>query len=312
MNQWTEEELPTVESRPYKNFSIGEELSTSFAARLQWSSSGLAKNHRCGLAVLTTNLVLSIWTSKSDPRSTESWERRFIVNLALDGFYRNKDQTPKKLLCGRRVRAFTWGPSKEGFADDSPENTGHVLAVANDLHDIFLIQIQSPYNSPLCYSCGWSAHILHYFESISTESNRTYQTFFESYRLHQEYVSEFSWSSWTVGEGGHLQSALVLSQKPSLKYLVIQSGHGERSELVLSVIKSGNVPRSAGNDGSYLPRWLPCSKADPNPQLLVFTNAEVIVYHYRLLSADFEEVARQALDENWDLISGKGYSQEQC
>ena len=81
---------------------------------LAWSPPGLAKHKRCVLAVLTSNQVLSLWSSKSDMTIPESWERVCVVNHAVNAALRHEGFRERfksvRNLRLRRIRSAAWAP----------------------------------------------------------------------------------------------------------------------------------------------------------------------------------------------------------
>lgn len=90
--EWPEQSLANLE-----DMSIGEEQSLSTVSALSWSPPGLGIHRRSVLAVLTTNLLLSIWESDG---TMDKWERTCIVNHYLAASSRRAS----------RIRRFAWAP----------------------------------------------------------------------------------------------------------------------------------------------------------------------------------------------------------
>lgn len=137
------------------DFSIGAEQSLSTVAALAWSPQGLGKNRRCVLAVLTSNLVLSLYEADGQRRT---WSRVAIVNDAIEAYFSVEEKKSKmqkdgdfltaNLLRKSRIRAFTWcEPLKNsdggGHAASGSMRWGEqVLAVATDYNDVVLVQVK--------------------------------------------------------------------------------------------------------------------------------------------------------------------------
>ncbi|KAI2475027.1 TFIIIC-delta multi-domain protein [Pyrenophora tritici-repentis] len=113
------DELPFKEPAPAQNYSVGEEISNNAPINIAWSPPGLAKHRRCGLAALTTGLILSIWSDEGRPQEESSWARRLIVNDALMQYFTEYDEEPshltmrpkEQLRLRSRIRAFAWAPA---------------------------------------------------------------------------------------------------------------------------------------------------------------------------------------------------------
>lgn len=131
------------------DFSIAAELSTSNVVGLAWSPPGLGRFRRCVLAVLTSNLILSLW----EPVGAKGqWARVAVVNHALHASQDNPTELEGIDFRKTNIRSFSWCPPlKVPFYDGgcselppSPECRWgmHVLAVANDVNDVILIRVQ--------------------------------------------------------------------------------------------------------------------------------------------------------------------------
>lgn len=120
LSEWPYQSLATL-----RHLSLGEELSDSTTVSLAWSPPGLGLYRRSVLAVLTTNLVLSLWESNG---KAGVWKRTCIVNqsLSIPETTEASDISRRK----RRVRAFCWFPRlpRSGATKWTPQ----LLAVAND------------------------------------------------------------------------------------------------------------------------------------------------------------------------------------
>lgn len=129
-------------------FSIAVEQSISTVLGLAWSPSGLAQFRRSVLAVLTSNLILSLW----EPVGAKGqWARVGIVNHVF-----HPDSATLKDLTGvdlRRfnIRSFQWcSPlyvprhtnGSNSLAD--PENRWgvHFLTVATDANEVALLRVR--------------------------------------------------------------------------------------------------------------------------------------------------------------------------
>ena len=118
---------------------MGEEQSTSQVIALEWSPPGLAKHRRSVLAVLTSNLLLSLWEATLNPAEASCWKSVAIVN---DYILRSRK--------GKRVRTISW----------ASEN---VLELTNDLGETLFMKVHHPYgHAQRLYSSSsrWHAEIL--------------------------------------------------------------------------------------------------------------------------------------------------------
>ena len=140
VNAFTHSEWPVLEPASFQHFSIGEEQSTSTVAALSWSPPGLAKHRRSVLAVLTSNLLLSLWSSISDPKDSKTWKRVLVINRAL-----NVPEAPN-LRQRRRIRAMSWA---EPLGQKTSKWGRFILAVANDNDELIFILISNGQGGPV-------------------------------------------------------------------------------------------------------------------------------------------------------------------
>ena len=103
---------------------------------------------RCALAVLTSNLILSIWTVAADPAEPSSWERGCIISHVLRDYFRSARDVPAKpshsLRKATRVRAFTWGPAMSTNnipASEPIRRRVTFLAILNDQAELVLMSL---------------------------------------------------------------------------------------------------------------------------------------------------------------------------
>ena len=146
----TYQEWTAVGSTILEHFSIGEEQSGSDAVNVAWSPSRLAIHHRPILAILTSNLLLSIWAPGHNVQDESAWERVAIVNRMVRERIRKGSRETRVINALKlRIRAFAWGPCSEG---ENTEPTSvdftqwpQLLAIANDLGEVMILWILSPF-----------------------------------------------------------------------------------------------------------------------------------------------------------------------
>ncbi|OJD16574.1 hypothetical protein AJ78_03265 [Emergomyces pasteurianus Ep9510] len=146
-NVFTNKEWPMIFPQPSETFSLGEEQSTSHVVALAWSPQHLAKYSRHVLAVLTSNLVLSLW-ELVDGHS--KWVRTVVVNEVLRRTFGTLLAGKSSILLRKqRVRSFCWSP-EGGYDHNGNAIEVHpacrdmsLLAVANDADEIILIRVRN-------------------------------------------------------------------------------------------------------------------------------------------------------------------------
>ncbi|KAL9580502.1 MAG: hypothetical protein Q9203_006276 [Teloschistes exilis] len=175
INSFTVDEWPTQPLSDLDNFSIGEEQSLGTVVALSWSTLTLAKHRRFVLAILTSNHVLSLWASASDPKLAASWERVLVINKAIELFaeaniFPNASDKPSRdrLRQMMRIRAMSWAPEAStniSNIEEAPSNldaelVGQVqhLAMTDDAGNVAVVQIESPWSDRR--SPNWEARTI--------------------------------------------------------------------------------------------------------------------------------------------------------
>ena len=153
VSRFTFEEWPRQEQASFKDMSIGEEQARATVTALAWSPPGLAKHRRCVLAVLTSNLILSLWSSNSNPSDLKSWERIFVVNQVL----------PSGPRFQQRIRSMAWAPTNPQHVDRqtpfSRKKWGiPLIAIADDCNGLYILRVLSPFAGQ---SFAWDIEVLH-------------------------------------------------------------------------------------------------------------------------------------------------------
>ena len=152
VSNFNSKEWPWQEQASFKDMSIGEEQARATVTALAWSPPGLAKHRRSVLAVLTSNLILSLWASDSNPTDLDSWERVVIVNKALSSGSRLQ----------QRIRSMAWAPTNPHHIDRrtpfSQRKWGiPLIAIADDSNGLYILRISSPFAGQ--YSV-WNVEVL--------------------------------------------------------------------------------------------------------------------------------------------------------
>ena len=224
VNRFTFAEWPVQPLAPFANLSIGEEQSESRAVMLAWSPPGLAKHGRCVLAVLTSNLLLSVWASPSDPADERSWRRILIVNDVLANYFEQwgkggggpKRDTP--MLRSKRVRAAAWAP-RYSFAepDDLFGPDSALLSVLNDASELVLLR------------CHYD----------SAGSGKLDATAIRCLQLHQPIprhidgsLDKITWSTWSKTADGE-RATVRCRQMGSTATVQVVAKMGEYEELLI-------------------------------------------------------------------------------
>ncbi|PYH88873.1 hypothetical protein BO71DRAFT_337885 [Aspergillus ellipticus CBS 707.79] len=160
VNVFTNNEWPTIYPQNRDNFSLGAEQSLSTVVALGWSPPGLAKYRRCVLAVLTSNLLLSLYEPVG---SQGKWTRLTIVNSLLRDHFKSSVQDDALGLRKSNIRSFAWSaPLKLPVAGHAAATYSvppvesrwgfHLLSLANDDNDIVFLRAQRSSTEPSSYT----------------------------------------------------------------------------------------------------------------------------------------------------------------
>ncbi|KAF2273934.1 uncharacterized protein EI97DRAFT_382639 [Westerdykella ornata] len=236
---FTKDELPAREPAPTDIYSIGEEISTSYTVALAWSPPGLAKHRKCALAVLTSNLVLSLWDSQGKPQDKANWERKLIVNHALTDYFKAPERRKEKsyivsdkdeaLRLRQRVRCFAWAPASPtvgayGTVGTRTSWLQHMIALSNDDNHIVIMAVDSP-ASRFHVDQSWTCQVLAHFVIAQDPDEEDFEPTFEDLMDQQRHVSHISWSPWTeTGDG--LQSIVAYATNKDVRLRALSYANG--------------------------------------------------------------------------------------
>ncbi|KAL3464570.1 transcription factor IIIC subunit delta N-term-domain-containing protein [Aspergillus heterothallicus] len=143
-NVFTINEWPIMYPQRRDQFSIGVEQSMSTVVSVAWSPPGLVKHRRSVLAVLTSNLMLSIYAYAG---ASGKWARVAVVNKALEAHFGENSNPDLPKTRKSSIRSFSWTPPLTILARDQsrsgPETRWGIplLAVATDANDVAFVQL---------------------------------------------------------------------------------------------------------------------------------------------------------------------------
>ncbi|KAJ4323152.1 hypothetical protein N0V94_002038 [Neodidymelliopsis sp. IMI 364377] len=306
---FSNEELPVKEAAPLSNYSVGEEISPSVPIAIAWSPPGLAKYRRCALAVLTSNLVLSIWSAEGKLQVESTWNRRVFINHALVHYFctqaRNStshvsSDAGEQLRLKTRIRAFAWAPALPSVSYTLGSQTSYdqqFLVVANDDNELAFLAVDSPTTS-LGSSREWSATVLtHSTLEPKNESIFTDPTFFDDLMKQQRFISHIAWSPW-ITSGDYHQSVVIYATNEDV-----------RGRLV--ILSNGNITLS---DEIVYPKihlrhrgpitW--CPRVGDSDKLTVALFTSSGLDYLTISGRDASIMSRMShdLDGRWDQVSG--------
>ncbi|GAM40067.1 hypothetical protein TCE0_034f12120 [Talaromyces pinophilus] len=151
-NIFTHQEWKVTLPTGRDEFSIGAEQSLSTVSQLAWSNQGLGLHRRCVLAVLTSNLLLSLYEADGQRRS---WSRVCVVNKALEKYFESKGRP--KSIGASRIRSFAWCPPLKNDARGEDDRADvrwgeQLLTIATDSNDVVLVRVKRNHSSKVF---GW-------------------------------------------------------------------------------------------------------------------------------------------------------------
>lgn len=240
VNRFTIDEWPWPEPASFKDMSLGEEQALVTVSALAWSPCGLAKHRRSVLAVLTSNLLLSLWTSYADPADPESWERVMIVNDFLIPEHASSPQTQSR--ASQRIRSMAWAPVNPAHAERqtpfSMRKWGvFLMAITDDDNGVYFVNFISPFTDA---SMGWEIQTLLY-KRIPPATPPNQRPSVLRLRMSERcFIKQVSFGNWTSGE----EIQVTYYQTPGATY-------HENLNLVLGPPLSAMVgPATGPKDGS--------------------------------------------------------------
>lgn len=201
VNRFTIYEWPWPEPASFKDMSLGEEQALVTVSALAWSPCGLAKHRRSVLAVLTSNLLLSLWTSYADPANPESWERVMIVNDFL--IPENLPTPEKQSRASRRIRSMTWAPINPEHAErQTPFSTRKwgvfLMAITDDENGVYVVNFISPFTDA---SMGWGIQTLLYKRLPPATPPSQRPSLLHLKMSERCFIDQVFFGTWSSGEG---------------------------------------------------------------------------------------------------------------
>ncbi|OQE83836.1 hypothetical protein PENNAL_c0030G11817 [Penicillium nalgiovense] len=155
-NLFTNSEWPTYLPGNRDDFSVAADLSESNVVGLAWSPAGLGKYRRSVLAVLTSNLVLSLW----EPIGLKKqWTRVAVANHVFWSHLQPSQDPNSHGFREVNIRSFTWCESLKPSTPSAGSSFLHshesrwgipLLMVVNDFNEVMLVRVRrsDPTNSP--------------------------------------------------------------------------------------------------------------------------------------------------------------------
>jgi hypothetical protein len=213
---FTAAEFPQRAPLGSSSFSLGEESSGALAVAARWSPAGLGAHGRCALAVLTSNLLLSVWAPVRAPAgSGASWERVAVGNRAGEREWGGDEACPE-MKRFQRVRCFAWAPLLGGL---EPADEEFLVAVANDDMDVLVVEVRSPH-SRLWTGGSWDVAVRCRINIASSDQLRPNLDWtFEDYVRNPNHVAQLAWSPWVAGGGETVVSLIACATGEGIEFV---------------------------------------------------------------------------------------------
>jgi hypothetical protein len=307
INEFSEDEVAIEGPASSSIASIGEELSTSEVSALAWSPQGLAKYERCALAILTQNLVLSIWTPGLSPRTPHSWNRVIVVNHELERYLKEirPSASPETLKQLRRIRAFSWSPA--AAFDGVNEN---FMVLANDSNEIIIFWVPSKPVESAGNDAEFSVRALAHFPAdpstdIASIPDSTWT--FEDYLDNRVAATHISWSPWAHLEENHsLVAVIAYATRMHLRFRQV---HVTMSEGVPKVtvgeqcVKSPFTAPGSVNSSIFVDPHIISGRVE-----FVVSVGSTLWRHNLAVLGDIDHKSQKYERSHWDPVSGMSES----
>ncbi|KAH7118863.1 transcription factor IIIC subunit delta N-term-domain-containing protein [Dendryphion nanum] len=308
---FTKGELPVKAPAPLHMYSIGEEISSSFAIGIAWSPPGVAKHRRCALATHTANLVLSIWASDEKPHDESSWDRRLIVNDALEEYFssvgrvqENEGTTEYQDMVRRRrrIRTFAWAPSTAPAGSSRTVGTQTIwgqpmIVVTNDNNEVIIVTVNSPTSSYGIEETWYSEVLSAFSPSAHPNKARTRPHTFEEAFQEQRYVTHVAWGPW-FNIDATMYSVLAYTTNEDIRTRVVSICRGRISVHPELILEHTSIKHAGPM------KWSPTIGTNGECTLALFTATEVICLNINAQNASTTRKIAFLRDTPWDVVSG--------
>lgn len=329
VNAFTEAEVPLLDPLSAVNFSIGEEQSQRLIEALSWSPPGIAKFGRCVLAILSSNHTLSIYACYGKPDDVASWERKLIINHAVESHYSTADTLQhddqedydESRQVRQRIRAYAWSPrlyvgdeSQEGSLAPYLANGRHILSVSTDTGDILFCLVKSPYSDPLSGASEWSATVVasinieKHLASLCPQLRIDREKENKMYRINKSIAADsLAWSDNITRDSQGVTTPFAFVAMGRL-FTAITSFNSSGSSLHISPTHTRHLLPEITNFGTTL------SFVPKRAELVAFTADSVIVFggvkqpSQTTVSNNPDALLKHGLDDRWDPITGIAFT----
>ena len=278
---FTNAEWPFRDSLSWSIWSIGEELSERDVIALEWSSPGLGQFGRPVLAVLTANAALSIWECRGRTDIKGDWHRVLLLNHILqssaNGADTNVSSDDSNTRAASRIRSFSW-TRVQGHHDHTPALGGlaHCIAVSNDLGDISLLAVRSPYDLSGREPSSWTCNVLASFDArpgapVNAPLSSCLPT---TFKLPSHVADDLTWGPWFSSSSACLSSTLAYTVNSRVHFCKIQLVHDQAGWHVTYNGVDTSQSTAFNQVLRAPPKWLPTSQRGPGADDLLLITVE--------------------------------------
>lgn len=239
VNVFPTEEWPYVTHDTFSKFCIGEEQSLSHVIALSWSPAGAAIHRRSLLAVLTSNLVLSLWETNGE---VGKWKRVCVVNGALESFFGPSMDESDSIRHKKVIYSFSWSPSYKNPQDShagiqksvpSIWGTFH-LAVSNLDNEVIFLRVDEAPDS-YGFRNGYALEVVTRcrlpHEGILKNGSEA-ASLFSSSLMENSSIEHISWGPWlTTNDFQESTSLIAVFYAAKLEFIELRLQAGELKSL---------------------------------------------------------------------------------
>lgn len=304
INQFSDAEWPRINLTPLRDFSIGEEQSHSTVCGLSWSPLGIGVHKRQVLAVLTTNLLLSIWESTGTPGS---WRRTGVVNR-----YMIHDEGVNQRRSAR-IRAYSWLPPLSP-AGQHRKSTQYMV-VGDDNGTVSVLRVQKSVSHR---TGGWDISRLYGYQLLDKESDNDASYLQKALQTSPvQSVKAGRWQNLTDENASLLRLNIDFTRGAAQKFsnrLALDCAIHNSGEFSFQARESNDLDTNVAEE-AHLQNNLDASLAKPKAEFSNTFNLQgrVRVRHWGLAeSPDRSAIAACATFHPSDMVEHSTASRERC
>ena len=305
VNHFTEDESPTIEPASHRTWSIGEEISIISTTAIEWTPPGLTLYKRSALGVLTSNHVLSLWAPDARPNLASQWGRKLVINRLLRSG--GSQDVAADRRC-HRIRAFAFSSigcnQNAGSADIFYNKDCYLLSLVNDVGEIFVVKISSPF-VPFEKGESWSAIVVaRYQTDVALRNDLSLRSsILSDYLAPHQIVSHIDWSEWYLREDGAHVSILAFASERvrCCRVAAILEANGTKFEIEID--KDTHLQELNLYNGPL--GWVPRAfSVSASPLLYSFGKNDLRCTEVSIIDLSYSENSVCNYDNRWDVITG--------